>query len=333
MTMWEGMGKCTYGRDRNRVERSAVLYYPPMRKLLIGFLGIAALGGVLVVARATTASEVTVALRAIPATELIASDTDALVLDATIAASRGDILDALTVRQEGSAVWQRDVVAAKLWTDAGASGFQGIGVDRMLVSGVWHAETSGWSFSPIGEAITDTGTRFFVTVTTGQSPTNGMTVRLGIPGFRDAFAPMSYDTGDLGVFLRTARPAPAATVSTTARTVSVLGVDDRAPIARITEPSPGAVFAGRNWLLVRGVASDSGGSSPSRVRVGLNRVGQAITWVDAVPEVSGFATWEARFFELPNPQTFEIRVQAFDWVGNASTVSEPMTMELRNHAF
>lgn len=300
-----------------------------MRKALIGFLGIAVLGGAVVAVRAATASEITIELHPIPTAALIASDVDALALDVTMRAPRGDILDAFTVREEGSVVWERDVIAAKLWTDAGAAGFQGIGIDRALAAGTWRSESNGWAFTPIGEPITATGTRFFVTVTTGASPTNNTTVQLGIPGFRDEFTRMSYDTGDLGIFLRTARSAPDALIRTTARTVAVRGVDDRAPIVRITEPTSDAAFAGRDWLLVRGVALDSGGSRVNRVRVGINRPGKAITWTDAAPEVAGFATWEARFFELPTPQAFEIRVQAFDWAGNASPVSEPVGVTLQ----
>lgn len=277
---------------------------------------------------ATPISEITVTIRDIPAQAIVGGHPDVLALDVAIAAPRGDVLDALTVEQAGTAVWQTDLTEAELWRDAGAQGFQGIGVDASLGTGRWVASAHGWVFDRVASPIAADGTRFFVTVSTTTQPTNSATVQLRIPAHLDAFQPMSYDTGDRGIFLRTARPAPLQAVgSVSAQTLSRHASDDLPPIVRITEPADGAVVS-RNWLLVRGVAQDVGGSAVAKVLLGVNRTGRAITWVEAVPEVPGFATWESRLFDLPVPTTIELRVQAEDWVGNRSAVSAPVTVTL-----
>lgn len=279
-------------------------------------------------AQATPTTEITIEQHPVAATTVYGGQPDVLGLDLTIRAPRGDVLDALTVEQAGTAGWQRDLVDLTLWVDDGAVGFQGVGVDRELAHGAWVASENGWVFDRVLEPVAEPGTRFFVTVSTVSSPTDRVTIQLRISTYADAFTPMSYDRGDRGVFLRTARAAPLQPiVGTASHVISRKAADDLAPIVRITEPKDGATF-GRDWLIVRGIAKDLGGSAPSRVRVGLNRVGRAITWVDAEPEVAGFATWEARFFELSRPQAYEIRVQGEDWIGNRSVVSEPMTVTL-----
>lgn len=299
-----------------------------MRKLpiLLAVLGVVA--GSTSAVRALPTSEITIESHPISATTVYGGQPDVLGLDLTMYTPRGDVLDTLFVRQDGTAQWQRDLADAALWVDRGAPGFQGAGIDRKIANGVWVASESGWVFDRVWESVAESGTRFFVTVSTVSQPTDQATIRLQLPTFRDDFQPMSYDTGDRGVFLRTARPAPLTPIVSTAMySISRHATDDLAPIVRITEPEDGATI-GRNWFVVRGIAKDLGGSVPSRVRVGLNRPGRAITWVDAEPEVAGFATWEARFFELAQPQAYEIRVQAEDWAGNRSAVSEPITVTL-----
>jgi len=280
------------------------------------------------IVRATPASEIAIESHPVSAMTVYGGQPDVLGLDLTMRAPRGDILDTLFVRQDGTAQWQRDLADAALWADQGAPGFQGIGIDRKVASGTWVASESGWVFDRVWEPVSETGTRFFVTVSTVSQPTDQATIRLQLPTFRDDFQPMSYDTGDRGVFLRTARPAPLVPiVSDATHIINRRSVDDLAPIVRITEPADGTTMA-RNWFIIRGIAKDLGGSVPSRVLVGLNRPGRAITWVDAVPEASGFTTWEARFFELARPQAYEIRVQAEDWAGNRSSISAPTAVTL-----
>ena len=308
-----------------------MLYKAGLRKLPIVLVGLVVVGVLGVIAvRALTPSDITVTLRDVSDTSIPGGYPDVLGLDMTISPPRGDRLDALFVKQAGTAQWNRDLTDAKLWADAGATGFQGVGVDRIVTSGQWNATESGWAFTGMDEVVAAEGTRFFVTVSTYRAPTSNRTIQLGISEFLDANTAMAYDIGDRGIFLRTARPAPATAMTNVGRqTIRTVSGDSTAPLVRITEPAAGVSLAGRTWLLVRGVAQDRGGSSVAKVRVGLNRVGHDITWVDAVPEVAGFATWEARFFELPSPQTFELRVQAEDWVGNRSAVSDPMAVELK----
>ncbi|MDO8621948.1 MAG: hypothetical protein Q7R80_01840 [bacterium] len=299
-----------------------------MRKFLAGAIVLGAFVVGVAIVRATPISEIIIESHPVSATTVYGGQPDVLGLDLTMRAPRGDVLDTLFVRQEGTAQWQIDLADAALWLDRGAIGFQGIGVDRKVASGVWVASENGWVFHRVWEPVIEAGTRFFVTVSTVVQPTDQATIRLQLPVFRDEFQSMSYDTGDRGVFLRTARAVPLTPiVSAATHSISRRTTDDLAPIVRITEPSDGAAIV-QNWMIVRGIAKDLGGSVPSRVLVGLNRSGHAITWTDAVPESSGYATWEARFFELARPQAYEIRVQAEDWAGNRSTVSIPVTVTL-----
>lgn len=296
--------------------------------MVIATAVIAVITASVVSVHATPVSEITVTSRDIPAQAIVGGHPDVLALDITIAAPRGDVLDAFVVEQAGTASWQTDLTEAELWRDAGPSGFQGIGIDASLGIGRWVASEHGWVFDRVFASVSAEGTRLFVTVSTTMQPTNSATVQLRIPAHLDAFQPMSYDTGDRGIFLRTARPAPLQAVgSLIAQTLSRRASDDLPPIVRITEPGDGVSFS-RDWLLVRGVAQDVGGSTTAKVLLGVNRVGRAITWVEAVPEVPGFATWEARLFGLPTPTTLELRVQAEDWIGNRSAASSPITVEL-----
>lgn len=301
-----------------------------MKKIILSavIVGVLAIGGAVMV-RALSANDVTVTLNNVPEAYVYGGQVDVLGLDFTMKAPGGDFLDDLVVRQEGTAQWNRDLTGAKLWVDDGAVGFQGIAVDRELAKGTWNANINGWSFTSIREPVTAEGARFFVSITTYRTPTSNTTIQLSIPGFVDSGMPMSYDIGDLGVFLRTARATPEAKITNTSRqTIRTTSTDNQAPLIRITEPKAGALFEGRNWILVRGIAVDNGGSSPSKVQVGINRVGKAITWMDATPEVAGFATWEARFFELPVATTFELRVKGEDWIGNRMAESTPIMVTL-----
>jgi hypothetical protein len=304
--------------------------------IVVSLIAVAALAALH--ASATPASEITVTTRNISAQTVVGGQPDVLALDVTIAAPRGlaprsfseggDVLDSLTVEQAGTAGWQNDIVEAELWRDAGPPGFQGIGVDTSLKIGGWVATERGWVFDRVFEPVAESGTRFFVTVSSANQPTSGATVQLRIPTHRDSFQSMSYDTGDRGIFLRTARPAPLQAVGNPAVfTFDRRTTDELPPIVRITEPADGASFS-RDWLLVRGVAQDVGGSSVAKVLVGVNRVGRAITWVEAVPEAAGFATWEARLFGLPAPTTLELRVRGEDWIGNRSVETVPMMVTL-----
>ncbi|MDO8599311.1 MAG: hypothetical protein Q7S02_04335 [bacterium] len=300
-----------------------------MRRIIPIFVVIiTAVASVIGVARGAREGEVTLTANAVPTVYLSASQRDVLALDLTIAAPGGDALDDLVVQQRGSARWLSDLTNATLWADAGAIGFQGVGVDRKLASGSWNPTASEWVFTRLDLPIVASGTRVFVTVSTGRSPTSNVSVQLRIPAFQDAGIPMSYDVGDAGVFLRTVRPTPLLAMETPVTlTVRTTPSDQLAPLVRITEPAAGDTFA-RDWLLVRGVGQDSGGSAISRIRVGVNRVGHAVTWVEAVPEVEGAETWEARLFELKRPETYELRVVAEDWTGNTSAVSDPITVTL-----
>lgn len=305
-----------------------MLYFSCMRKLLFPIgLAVVVVSAAIGV-RALGTSDVTVVLRDVPSAAIAAGQPDALGLDVTITPRRADRLDALFVKQEGTARWQTDLTDAKLWADAGAEGLQGIGIDRLLALGVWNANENGWAFSGMDEPVPAGGARLFVTVSTYRSPTGNATIQLAIPAFVDLFTPMSYDTGDRGVFLRTAAPVPTVQLTNAARqSVVAFGADSRAPLVRITEPKAGESF-GKNWLLVRGIAQDSGGSAVARVQVGLSRPGRDITWVEATPESAGYATWEARFFELAVPQQYELRVKGEDWVGNRSAESASVTVTL-----
>lgn len=307
--------------------KDGVLYSLCMRKIL-PILSIVVVLALVAVAKAFTPPELAVTLRQVPARTVSGGEPDALALDLTLAAGKEDVLDVLFVKQEGTAQWQRDLVAAELWADAGATGFQGIGVDRVLATGSWVGNENGWAFTGINEPLGTSAERFFVTVDVYQLPADRTTIRLTIPTMRDAFRRTEYDQGDHGIFTRTARSAPLATLGNTdALSISRPSADSLAPVVRITEPVHGASVA-HDWLVVRGVAQDVGGSAVAKVRLSVNRVGQVATWVDAVPEVTGFTTWEARLFELPRGNTLELRVQAEDWIGNRSVVSDPITVRL-----
>ncbi|MDO8425422.1 MAG: hypothetical protein Q7T01_02825 [bacterium] len=299
-----------------------------MKKMLLGLLLASVLVTVgIATAKALAPPDVEVVIHAVANRSVAAGDVDVVGLDFSILPGDADVLDALSVKQDGSAVWQRDLTAAELWADAGAVGFQGIGVDTKLTDGAWLGSENGWTFDRVLADIPSSGRRFFVTVDVYHSPSDSVTTMLTLPLYRDNARPMQYDSGDRGIFLRTARPAPMASVTAGTLTLARFSADSMAPTARITDPVSGASFH-RDWLLVRGVAQDAGGSAVAKVQLSVNRTGKEATWVDAVPEVAGFGTWEARLFGLPRGSTIELRVRAEDWIGNRSAVSEPVVVTL-----
>ncbi|MDO8463536.1 MAG: Ig-like domain-containing protein [bacterium] len=279
------------------------------------------------VARALAPPEVRVELAPLTNATVFGGQLDVLGLDMTVIPGKDDVLDVLFVKQDGTAEWERDIVAAELWADAGAIGFQGIGVDTLLGAGTWLGSENGWAFRRINADVPAAGRRFFITVDVLPLPTNHATTRLTLQTHLDRFKAMEYDAGDHGIFLRTARPAPVAVMTSATLTIQQIQADTLAPTVRITEPVDGSTFA-RDWIFVRGVAQDHGGSAVAKVQLAVNRVGKAQTWIDAVPEIPGFGTWEVRLFGLPRGNTIELRVRGEDWNGNRSTLGAPVLITL-----
>ncbi|MFH1430152.1 MAG: hypothetical protein ABIG71_01345 [Candidatus Uhrbacteria bacterium] len=301
-----------------------------MRKTLP--LGIGTAVAVLAIALGAVAfreQAVSVTLNIVPDNTVYGGDPAALALDFVVSPGRADVLDALVVEHRGTAELLTDITGATLWRDEGVAGFQGIGIDRTLASGSWNGAGRSWVFTDTREPIPEDGARFFVTVASTQSPTHGRTILLRLPPYSDSGHAMEYSIGDRGIFLRTGRAAPELPLENSrAQVLTRSSADEIAPTSRILAVGSGTEV-GSNWILVNGVAEDRGGSVVSNVRIGINRQGNETEWFDASLVTPGFATWEARFFQLTPGATYELRTQASDWVNNTSAVSDPMIVTLK----
>jgi hypothetical protein len=184
------------------------------------------------------------------------STFDNLVVDFSVTPDEADRLQALVVKNDGSARYIYEISAVSLWADAGLAGFQGFAVDKLLGAGEYSNGT--WIFNNINEVIPTTGKRFFVSLETRKSGTANKTFQFSIPAYLDSNQNNRYDAGDFGIFLESGTSFPMTNIVNDKITAySTLTVDIHKPVAVITNLTQGKVITENNFLIT-GAAKDQG---------------------------------------------------------------------------
>jgi len=253
-----------------------------MKKLF--FVGLLLLLIAPVTASAATSS---VALNAITLADNIYPNTfDNLLLDFTVTPAVADTLSALAVKNEGSARDFYDINRLVLYSDAGAVGFQGFGVDNELAVGNYDNGSNLWAFSGLNDAVPAGGKRYFVTVETKAGATDGRTFVFNVQAKYDADADGVYDIGDSGFYFNSKTVIPTESLTGGATRLKAQTIDTYKPVVVITNLAEGQSLPASTHKIT-GKAKDQGGSSPESVEICIDYVCNPATSTG-----SEFSTWE-----------------------------------------
>ncbi|MEK7812394.1 MAG: hypothetical protein AAB296_01430, partial [Candidatus Desantisbacteria bacterium] len=167
-----------------------------------------------------------------------------------------DTLQALTLKLNlQSSALHTDFDEVRLWLDAGAVGFQGVGIDTSLAVGNWDGDS--FVFSGFSQAINGTKT-FFVTVDVKADPSSDDAVILmEIPKLSDSDG--SFNAGDEGIFVSSNHDGPTDS-SLVAKGSQTL---HKRAIADITESTLSQDFCPgeKNGLVLNFVLPDNDGGT------------------------------------------------------------------------
>lgn len=271
---------------------------------------------------AFTAAEIT--NHQAPARYVYPQEFDVLVLDATIPSGKSnepDVLNAITVQNDGTAHNVTEFSRVVLWGDAAAAGFQGMGIDTNLGEFGFNADSNGWYLNGLNVAVPANGLRIFVTVETGRTPTSERTIKMKIPVLQDKNQNDVYDPADLGVFLESKNNGPSDNFAVNAERQTIrnfASVEVLAPKAVITNLSDAATLTTTTYKIL-GMARDQGGSSVQWLKLGINN-----DWYDVKATGDNYYTWEYDWRDI-SEAVYAIKTKANDWLENI-TVSEPITI-------
>ena len=128
------------------------------------------------------------------------SGADAIIIDADTNNAYLDQLNAITLKNTGSAADTSDISAVKVWAEDGTTaGFQA-GEDTLLGSATWDT-TDSWDLSALTTDIPATDQRVYVTVDIAAAADVGDTIIMQVPTLDDSGAtPDAYDAGEEGLF-------------------------------------------------------------------------------------------------------------------------------------
>ncbi len=135
-----------------------------------------------------------------------------------------DLFTGIGVQNTGTAVNVTDISQVRVWVDAGAAGFQGLGTDTSLgVMTVNSGDTKEWRLGGLAQAVAATvGQRIFVTVDLTATPTTARTLKFQIPVYNDAGADgVATADDDVGVFMESTNDGPTNAVVLNANTQTI----------------------------------------------------------------------------------------------------------------
>lgn len=127
------------------------------------------------------------------------SVADAIIIDADTNDAYLDQLNAITLKNTGSAADTSDISAVKVWAEDGTTADFQATEDTLLGSAAWDAIDS-WDLSGLTQSIPSTDQRVYVTVDIANTPGMGDTIIMQVPTLADAGTVGAYDAGDEGLF-------------------------------------------------------------------------------------------------------------------------------------
>jgi len=195
-----------------------------------------------------------------PYTTFYRGTFDDLVMDFSLVVTSSDTVNAISLRNLGTASYLRDIKYMKLWADEGPTGFQGMNIDREIGTLSYSTTYLSWSIDTLNEKIT-TSERFFVTVETFSSLNTSTTIQMQIPLLADNNGNGSYDIGDFGIFMDSGNNGPTDIniANDNSQVTSTSTVDRFPPKIILSNLIDGAILNNDNFT-INGLARDQGNS-------------------------------------------------------------------------
>lgn len=252
---------------------------------------------------------------------------DQLVLDVTIPnekESGDDILEAITVRNLGTAKFVQEILVVKIWADSAAEGFQGMARDIELGEAEYHTGCSCWGLGDLSQTVPQEGLRIFASIETRKPITTTRSARFEISPLIDEYEEGEYDPGDSGVFMTSKNNGPedGGIGNTLAMLVKESVIDLYAPHVVITDPLDGAVITTESYT-IKGQARDQGGSAPAMVEVNIN---DELFETESIGD--NFSTWEYDLTNLADG-TYTLETRSRDFKGIEDDGSETITVTVK----
>lgn len=244
---------------------------------------------------------------------------DKLVLDVTLASGNTgeeDILQAITLQNEGTARNLTDISKLILWQDCGEEGFQGMGIDEKIGEFRFYSASYSWYLSGLNLTVPAAGLRIFVSSEISEIATANRTLQFKISALLDNNENGQYDLGDLGVYLASGNNGPTDNYVLNPQRQTIRGfvLDNLAPKAVITWPSQGETIATSTYT-VKGEARDQGGSIPQWVKIALTPEGEEEVWQEVAATSDNFLTWQYNWQNITEG-TYNLKVKSKDWFDN-----------------
>jgi len=255
---------------------------------------------------------------------------DKLALDFVVPDNDGveDTLTAVTVKNQGNAIYTHGIQAMRLWADAGEVGFQGWQVDTDLGAGTYYSPTNSWYWDDLSQLIPVDGLRLFVSAEmweTAPATNVNYTVQLQVPRLIDNDLDGAFDIGDAGVFVASESDGPTDLEFTNAanQTISYYSGDKAGPVVIFDNLEDGQTI-GTNSYTITGKSRDQGKSSAEYIKIKIYKEGETVDWEDVEILTQNYATWQYDWTGIENG-TYFIETQSRDWVGQVSN-SGPITI-------
>lgn len=263
-----------------------------------------------------------------PAVSIYPSTFDNLAMDFTVKRNDGsaDTLRALTLQNDGTARDFYDIAKVVVWADAGAAGFQGMGVDEKLGEAIRYETAGYWYLSGLSKTVPAEGLRLFVSFesTNKGAMTTNRTIQMKVPALSDLGTAGQFDLGDNGLFLGGVTGPAAAILNPNTQTTFYSEYDVRAPKTVITAPHDGDLITASSYKIT-GIARDQGGSTLALLKISISSAGSGGSWADVTSTGANFETWEYNWTGFVDG-SYTIKTYGADWLGNTETVGEGITV-------
>jgi len=212
---------------------------------------------------------------------------DVLVADVTVNLDSNDFLKTFTVQNIGTARTDREIKSVHLWLDGGTTGFQGLGIDSNLGTGVF--DNNLWVWNNLNLDVYSGANRFFVTIETiDQRLTDERNIQFQIPSFYDVNHNFVYESGDAGLFFNSQLTLPIETLNSDRMSLKTSDIDNYSPKIVITS---NAEFDSMNFM-VGGVYRDQGKAGMDYIKASIVPADTAVkTWQDAVLVPNNNNSW------------------------------------------
>ena len=253
---------------------------------------------------------------------------DKLALDVVVPSGNSgesDILNALTVRNEGTAYYSGGIKELHLWLDYGVQGFQGWGTDIDLGAGNYMGSEAGWYWENLDVFVPVAGRRLFVSVDmweTVPGSSINRTVQLSLPALNDINSNGEFDVDESGVFMNSKNngPVDVSVINETNQTISYANFDVAGPKVIFTNLKNDQVLTGSSYV-IRGEARDQGNSSPEYVKIRISKDGEPTAGLQEVDILTdNYSTWSYDWDNISDG-IYYVQTQSRDFLGYESSTT------------